>query len=73
MLNVRKCMNFLFLFIIYFFIFISAGQRQVTVLELKEIEKEYLLVSARLKLANHEQDSSHVTGKPFSNFSYQRM
>ncbi|XP_072022544.1 nuclear pore complex protein Nup160-like [Amphiura filiformis] len=37
-------------------------KRQVTVLELKEIEKEYLLVSARLKLANHEQDSSHVTG-----------
>ncbi|XP_071489646.1 nuclear pore complex protein Nup160-like [Diadema antillarum] len=43
-----------------------APRRKVDVLELSDLEREYQLTAARLKLANHQPDMAHVTGAMMS-------
>nr|XP_054757535.1 nuclear pore complex protein Nup160-like [Lytechinus pictus] len=41
-------------------------RRKVDVLELGDLEKEYQLISAKIKLANHQPDMAHVTTSKMS-------
>ncbi|XP_046859836.1 nuclear pore complex protein Nup160-like [Xenia sp. Carnegie-2017] len=45
---------------------IPKRRRQVTVIEISDLEKEYMLILARLQLLQHDTDSAHVTGPPLS-------
>ena len=42
----------------------SKPRRKVTVLEMRDLEGEYLLVLARLQLIKVEADPTHATGSP---------
>lgn len=44
---------------------IPKRRRQVTVIEISDLEKEYMLILARLQLLQHDTDSAHVTGTRF--------
>jgi nuclear pore complex protein Nup160 len=41
---------------------IPKARRRVTVLEISDLEKEYMLVLARLQLLQHDTDPAHATG-----------
>ena len=41
---------------------LHAGDRNLEVLELTELEREYLLVNARLRLLQKDPDPAHMTG-----------
>ena len=41
---------------------IPKGRRRVTVLEISDLEKEYMLVLARLQLLQQDTDPAHATG-----------
>ncbi|XP_028408932.1 nuclear pore complex protein Nup160-like [Dendronephthya gigantea] len=45
---------------------IPRRRRRVTVLEIKDLEKEYMLVLARLQLLQQDTDPAHVTGPSLS-------
>ena len=44
---------------------IPKSRRRVTVLEISDLEKEYMLVLARLQLLQQDTDPAHVTGNFF--------
>lgn len=45
----------------------SAVRRQVDILELKDLEKEYMLSRCRLTLAQHHPPSAAIAGTPTTN------
>ncbi len=45
------------------YLFAMLGPRKIDVLELPHLQREYLLVDARLRLLQKDHDPSHMVGK----------